>query len=336
MKALLSKTAGDASTLVLEEVAPPKAGPGQVVISVKAAGINFPDALVIQDLYQIRPPRPFAPGMEVAGTVLSVGAGVTRVNPGERVLGIPGWGGCAEQVAVPEANCMRLPSAMSFDDASVLVATYGTSHYALHDRANIQSGEVLLVLGAAGGVGAAAVELGKAAGAKVIAMASSEDKVAFARACGADAGLVYPRGPLDKTQQKDLADAIKAACKSIGVEGVDVVMDAVGGDYAEPALRAINWYGRYLVVGFTAGIPKMPLNLVLLKSCQVVGVLWGAWAAREPEALHTHVEELMKLYLIERIKPRISKRFPLERGGEAIKEVADRKVMGKIVVTVDS
>jgi len=330
MKALLSKTPGGPETLVVDELPAPRPGPTQVVVGVQAVGINYPDVLIIQDLYQARPPRPFAPGAELAGTVLAVGSEVTRLAPGDRVVAVPGWGAAAEQVAVDQAMCVKIPDAMPFDDAAALVATYGTSHYALHARCGLQAGETLLVLGAAGGVGAAAVELGKAAGARVVAAASSAEKVAFAMACGADAGVVYPRGPLDRQQQKTLADDIKAACGG----AADVIYDAVGGEYAEPALRAIGWHGRYLVVGFPAGIPRMPLNLVLLKSCQVVGVLWGAWVARDAAAFAPQVEQLLALYLAGRIRPRISNRYPLERGAEAIRDLADRQAMGKIVLTV--
>jgi NADPH2:quinone reductase len=332
MKALLSKQAGGPETLVLEEVAEPLATPGQVRVSVRACGVNFPDLLIIQDLYQYKPPRPFAPGAEVAGIVDAVGDGVEHVRVGDRVLLSPARGGMAEKAVGPASNCWKIPDAMPFDEAAALLMTYGTSQHALKDRAALRSGETLLVLGAAGGVGLAAVELGKAMGARVIAAASSVEKLALARDRGADEGVQYPVGPLDKTQARALTDRFKAAC---GADGADVIYDGVGGDYTEAALRAIGWQGRHLVVGFTAGIPKLPLNLTLLKSCQVVGVFWGEFTARYP-ALHTaNVAELMTLYLDGRIKPAVTERFPLARGGEAIARLGARQARGKVVVVID-
>ncbi|MDX2238726.1 MAG: NADPH:quinone oxidoreductase family protein [Hyphomonadaceae bacterium] len=328
MRALLSKAVGQPEDLVLEEVPDLVAGPGEIVITIKAAAVNFPDALMVQDMYQFKPPRPFAPGGEVAGVVKSVGEGVTRVKPGDRVLASTGFGGFAEEAKVAEAGRVyAIPDAMPFDEAASLLMTYGTSHYALKDRAAIKPGETLLVLGAAGGVGLAAVELGKAMGATVIAAASSQEKVDFAKAAGADIGLVYPR-TLDKEAQRKLSDDIKR----LGGGGVDVVYDGVGGDYAEPAIRAMNWDGRFLVIGFPAGIPKVPLNLTLLKSCQIVGVFWGAFVARDPKANAENIADLFRLYEQGKIKPRVSKRYPLSRGAEAIRELMDRNAQGKIVV----
>src|SRR5690606_1314684 len=279
LRALLSTRPGGPETLELTELPDPAPGAGEVVVRVRAVGVNYPDVLIIEDRYQFRPERPFAPGGEVAGQVEAVGAGVSNLKPGDRVLAMPGWGGMVERLAVAADRCLKIPDAMPFEEAAAFVMTYGTSYYALKDRAGLKAGEALLVLGAAGGVGAAAVELGKAMGARVIAAASSEDKIAFARQLGADDGLVYPRGELDKAASKALAGAFKTACAP---DGADVVYDAVGGGYAEPALRAMNWNGRYLVVGFPAGIPSIPLNLTLLKSVQIVGVFWGAHVAREP------------------------------------------------------
>jgi NADPH:quinone reductase len=332
MKALLSKQAGGPETLVLEEVAEPLATPGQVRISVRACGVNFPDLLIIQDLYQYKPPRPFAPGAEVAGIVDAVGDGVEHVRVGDRVLLSPARGGMAEKAVGPAGNCWKLPDAMPFDEAAALLMTYGTSQHALKDRAALRPGETLLVLGAAGGVGLAAVELGKAMGARVIAAASSVEKLALARDRGADEGVQYPVGPLDKTQARALTDRFKAAC---GADGADVIYDGVGGDYTEAALRAIGWQGRHLVVGFTAGIPKLPLNLTLLKSCQVVGVFWGEFTARYPALHAANVAELMALYLDGRIKPAVTERFPLARGAEAIARLGARQVRGKVVVVID-
>ena len=332
MKALLSKTVGGPETLVLEDVPAPEAGPGEVVVDVKAVGVNFPDVLMIKDMYQFKPPRPFSPGGELAGVIRAVGAGVTNVKPGDRVMGSSGSGGMAEQVVIGAARVRKFPDAMPFDHAAALLMTYGTSHYALKDRAHMKAGESLLVLGAAGGVGIAAVELGKAMGAKVIAAASTQEKVDFAISCGADAGIVYPAtlDENDKAATKAFSEAIKTA----GGGGVDVIYDAVGGAYAEPSLRAMNWEGRYLVIGFPAGIPKIPLNLTLLTSCQVVGVFWGAAVARDPAGNEANIAELFALYAEGKIKPRVSASFPLARGGEAIAHLADRKAQGKVVVTI--
>jgi NADPH2:quinone reductase len=331
MKAMLSKRAGGPETLELAELPDPTPGPGEVVIAVKACGVNYPDSLIIEDRYQFKPQRPFAPGGEVAGPVEAVGAGVTAFKPGDRVIGSLTWGGMAEKVAVPVARCTPMPEAMPFDEASALVLTYGTSIHALKDRARLKAGETLLVLGAAGGVGLSAVELGKAFGARVIAAASSQEKVDLARRHGADAGVVYPPGPFDKDGARALADLFKGTC---GEKGADVIYDPVGGDYAEAALRAIAWEGRFLVVGFPAGIPRLPLNLTLLKGCQVVGVFWGGFAQRDPKANAANIAELMQLYAKGAIKPVVSERYPLARAGEAIARLAGRQAMGKIVVTM--
>ena len=333
MRALLSKAPGGPETLSLEEVLDPTPHPGQVVIEVKAVGINFPDTLIIEDKYQFRPERPFAPGAEVAGVIDAVGEGVKGLHKGDRVIAVPGWGGLVERIAVPAQSVIKMPDAMSFEEGAALIMTYGTSYYALKDRAGLKPGETLLVLGAAGGVGAAAVELGKAMGARVVAAASTNDKVEFALDLGADNGLIYPSGPMDKAAQKELSGEFKLAT---GRDGADVVYDAVGGDYCEPALRAMDWNGRYLVVGFPAGIPSLPLNLTLLKSVSVVGVFWGAAAARDPAAHAVNMAELMGLYAEGKIRPRVSRTFPLERAGEAIKALGDRQALGKIVVTVES
>ena len=332
MKALLSTEAGGPETLVLEEASPPEAGPGKAVVSVKAVGVNFPDVLIIEDKYQFKPPRPFAPGGEIAGVVKAVGEGVTSVRPGDRVLGSTLWGGRAEEIAADAAALVKIPDSMPFDEAAAFIMTYGTSWHALKDRARLQAGETLLVLGAAGGVGLAAVELGKALGARVIAAASSPEKADLCRARGADVGLVYGRGPLDREGQKQLAEAFKQA---VGPDGAHVVLDVVGGDYAEPALRAIAWEGRYLVVGFSDGaIPRIPLNLPLLKGCAILGVFWGAWLERNPQRHQQNAAELIAMYEAERIKPYVSERFPLARAAEAIERLASRKAVGKIVVTV--
>jgi len=332
MKALLSRQTGGPDTLVLEEIPEPTVGPGQVRIAVRACGVNFPDLLIIQDLYQHKPTRPFAPGGEVAGVVDAVGDGVDKVRPGDRVLMSPVPSGMAEKAVGLATNCWKIPDAMPFDEAAALLLTYGTSQHALQDRAQLQPGETLLVLGAAGGVGLAAVQLGKAMGARVVAAASSADKLALARHHGADDGVQYPTGALDKTAARALTDSFKAAC---GPTGAQVIYDPVGGDYTEAALRAIGWRGRHLVVGFTAGIPKLPLNLTLLKSCQVIGVFWGEFTTRLPKLHAANVSALMALYAEGRIKPAVTERFPLARGAEAIARLGARDARGKVVVMME-
>jgi NADPH2:quinone reductase len=331
MKALLSMRPGPPESLEYADAPDPVAGEGEVVIAVKAAGVNFPDVLIIEDKYQFKPERPFAPGGEIAGVVESVGPGVTNVKVGQRVIGSLGWGGFAEKVKTQAQRVLPIPDAMPFDEASAFILTYGTSYYALKDRGLVKSGEVLLILGAAGGVGVAAIELGKAMGARVIAGVSSEEKAAFARDAGADDAVIYPTGALSKDQSKALAEDFKRACGG----GADVVYDAVGGPYCEPALRAMNWNGRYLVVGFPAGIPTPPLNLTLLKSSSIVGVFWGASTAREPDLHKGNVRDLFKLYGEGKVKPRISARYPLRDGGQAIRALADRKATGKVVLVMD-
>jgi NADPH2:quinone reductase len=331
MKAMLSRAIGGPETLDLADIPEPEAQKGEVLIEVAACGVNYPDSLIIADRYQFKPQRPFAPGGEIAGTIAALGEGVKGLQVGQRVLASTGWGGMAEKVAVEARRCEPIPDAMPFDEAAAFLMTYGTSYYALKDRAALKAGETLLVLGAAGGVGSAAVELGKAMGARVIAAASTPDKVEAARRWGADVGVVYPEGPFDRDGQKKLADLFKAAC---GTSGADVIYDPVGGDYAEASLRAIGWEGRFLVVGFPAGIPKLPLNLTLLKSCQVVGVFWGAFAARDPEGNARNTRELFALYERGAIKPRVSKHFPLEKAGAAIAWLSGRQALGKVVVTV--
>src|SRR3984957_9237162 len=331
MKALLSRNPGGPETLVLEDIPEPAAGPGEVRVAVRACGVNYPDLLIIQDLYQYKPPRPFAPGAEVAGVVDSVGEGVRNVGPGDRVLMSPARSGMAEKAVGPASNCWKIPDAMPFDEAAALLMTYGTSQHALKDRAQLISGETLLVLGAAGGVGLAAVELGKAMGARVVAAASSAEKLALAREHGADEGVQYPVGALDKTQARALTDRFKSAC---GADGAQVIYDAVGGDYTEAALRAIGYQGRHLVVGSPAGIAKLPLNLPLLKSCQIIGVFWGDFTARNPALHAANVGALMALYGEGRIKPAVTERFPLARGAEAIAALGARRVRGKVVVVI--
>ncbi len=332
MKALRSHAPGGPDTLVIDELPSPVPGPGELVVRVHAAAINYPDVLIIEDKYQMRPPRPFAPGGEIAGEVSAVGEGVEGWAIGDRLIAVPGFGGLAQSVAISAKAAFRLPANRSFVDGAALLLTYATSIHALYDRGRLRAGETVLILGAAGGVGLAAIELAKAKGARVIAAVSSEEKAAAATTAGADATMVYPRGPFDRDGQKALAEAFKAA---VGKNGADVIYDPVGGDYTEPALRSIAWEGRYLVVGFPAGIPKLPLNLTLLKSCDVCGVFWGAFAARDPAANAAHVATLFRLWDEGKIAPVVSAIYPLERGGEAIADLAARNAIGKLVVTLD-
>jgi NADPH2:quinone reductase len=331
MKTLLSRAPGGPETLELAEVPDPVAGPGQLLVAVKACAINYPDVLIIEDKYQFRPERPFAPGGEIAGIVEAVGEGVSGWATGDRLIAMLGHGGLSEKVALDAGKAIPMPAERGFAEASALILTYGTTIHALLDRGKLKAGETLLVLGAAGGVGLAAVELGKAFGARVVAAVSSEEKAAAARAAGADAVMIYPRGPFDRDGAKALAQQFKDA---VGGKGADVIYDPVGGDYAEAALRSITWEGRFLVVGFPAGIPKLPLNLTLLKSCDVRGVFWGAFAARDPEANAAHIATLFRLWDEGKIAPKVSRTWPLAEGGEAIAHMAARQAVGKLVVTM--
>jgi NADPH2:quinone reductase len=331
MKAVLSRDPGGPETLTLETVADPVPAKGEVLVAIKACGVNFPDSLRIQDLYQVKIPRPFSPGSEISGVVERLGEGVTGLKVGDRVMGSTGHGGMAEKVAAAAARFAIVPEGMSFEEAATFSSMYNTSYYALVDRASIAPGERLLVLGAGGGVGLAAVELGKALGAYVVAAASTADKLDAAKERGADETVLYPRGPFDRNGQKALAEQFKAIS---GQNGFDVVYDPIGGDYAEAALRSMARNGRFLVVGFTAGIPKIPLNLTLLKSCQIVGVFNGAFAQQEPEKSRANVVEIIALYKAGKIKPYVSKRYPLDKGPDAIALLAARDAVGKVVVTI--
>lgn len=325
MKAVLCKAYGPPESLVVEEIEPLKPGPGQVVISVKACGVNFPDTLIIEGKYQFKPEMPFSPGGEVAGVVKEVGEGVEGTSVGKRVIAFTGWGGFAEEVLVEAEKLIPIPEEMDFVTASAFVMVYGTSHYALKDRAKLRPGETLLVLGAAGGVGLAAVELGKAMGARVIAAASSDEKLAICRQHGADEGINY--------SSEDLKERIKTLSKG---KGVDVIYDPVGGAYSEAALRGMAWEGRYLVVGFAAGdIPRIPLNLTLLKGCSIVGVFWGSFTTRDPLRNQEHLRELMSWFLSGKLQPRISATYPMERAADALNDMRARKITGKAVLLVD-
>ena len=326
MKALLSEAPGGPETLMLRDVPEPVPGPGEVRIRVAACAINYPDVLIIEDRYQFKPPRPFAPGGEVAGAVDAVGEGVS-IAVGTRVLAVTGWGGLAEAIVCPAARALPIPDAMAFETAAAFLLTYGTSWHALMNRAEVRAGETLLVLGAGGGVGLAAVELGVTAGARVIAAVSSEAKARAAREHGADAAIVYPREP----EPRALAAQFKAAC---GPGGADVVYDAVGGAWTEAGLRALGWRGRLLVVGFPGGISAPPLNLTLLKEANVMGVFWGAWTERDPAGHAASVERLLALWGEGKLRPEVSGVLPLARGGEAIAMLARREAVGKVMVRV--
>jgi NADPH:quinone reductase-like Zn-dependent oxidoreductase len=332
MRALLSHAPGGPDTLQLDDVADPQPGPGELLVRVRASAINYPDVLIIEDKYQLKPPRPFAPGGEIAGEIEAVGEGVEGWGLGDRVIAVTGFGGLAEKVVISAKSAFRLPEERSFEEGAALLLTYATSIHALLDRGKLQAGQTLLVLGAAGGVGLAAVELAKAYEARVIAAVSSEEKAQAARDAGAEEAIVYPQGPFDRDGQKALAQLFKGA---VGPAGANVIFDPVGGDYTEAALRSIAWEGRFLVVGFPAGIARLPLNLTLLKSCDVCGVFWGAFAARDPKANAAHVDILFKLWRQGMIAPRISGTYSLEQAGEAIRAVAERRVVGKLVVTLN-
>jgi len=324
MRAILCKAFGPPESLVIEEIASPVPGPGEVVISVKAASVNFPDVLIIENKYQVKPPLPFSPGSELAGLVKAVGQGVTGVATGDRVMAITGYGAFAEEVKTEARRVLPIPAGMDFADAAAFGLTYATSEHALLDRGALRSGETLLVLGAAGGVGLAAIEIGKILGARVIACASTDDKLAVCRAHGADDTINYAT--------EDLRERIKALT---GGHGADLVYDPVGGPYTEPALRAIAWRGRLLVVGFAAGeIPKIPLNLTLLKGCSIVGVFWGEFTRREPQRFAEAMLRLGRWYAEGKLKPHVSETFPLERAADALTRMANRQVKGKIVLTV--
>jgi NADPH:quinone reductase len=332
MKALVSRLPGGPETLVVAELPDPVPGEGQVQVAVRACGVNYADLLVIQDLYQLKPPRPFAPGSEVSDVVTAVGNGVDRVAIGDRVVLAPVHDGMAALAVGDARDCWKIPDSMPFDEAAAFLLNYVTSYHALKHRGQLRAGQTLLVLGAGGGVGLAAVELGKCLGARVIAAVSSEDKLRLAEECGAASGVIYPVGPLDKADARALTQRFKAAC---GQDGAHVIYDAIGGQYSEAALRAIAWHGHFLVIGFPAGIPAIPLNLPLLKGCHIVGVFIGDEIARDRDTHERNVQDLFELYCQGRIRPTVSERFPLARGGDAIARLGARAARGKLVVTLD-
>jgi NADPH2:quinone reductase len=322
MKAILCSRLGGPGDLALAEVPDPAAGPGEAVVAVKAVALNFFDTLIIAGKYQVKPAMPFSPAAEFAGVVESVGAGVTEFAVGDRVLGYIGYGAARERVAAPAAKLVKIPDALDFDHAAGLCVTYGTTLHALKDRAALKKGETLAVLGASGGVGLAAIEIGKLMGARVIACASSDEKIAFAKQHGADDGINYT------------ADDLKQALRKVtGGRGADVIYDPVGGTYAEAALRAIAWKGRFLVIGFAAGeIPKLPLNLVLLKGCAVIGVYWGAFTEREPENNRANMAQLVDWCAQGKLSSHVHAVYPLEQTARALNDIAARKVMGKTIL----
>ncbi len=323
MRAILCKEYGPAEKLVIEDVASPQAKGTGVKVRVRAAGLNFPDTLIIEGKYQIKPPMPFSPGGEMAGEVIAVGEKVSRFKPGDRVMGLTGYGAFAEEVVVAEANLLPVPPSMSDEEAAAFTMVYGTSYHALKQRAALKAGETLLVLGASGGVGLSAVELGKIMGAHVIAAASSDEKLAVAREAGADELVNYTEQPL------------KEAVKKLARNGVDVVYDPVGGDFTEQALRCMGWEGRHLIIGFAAGdIPRIPANLPLLKGCSVVGVFWGSFTMKDPAASAENMKELLTMYEKGQLHPRISQVFPFESYVEALNALTGRKAKGKIVLKV--
>lgn len=324
MKAVLCKAFGPAESLVLEDISSPEPKKNEILLDVYAAGVNFPDTLIIDGKYQFKPPFPFSPGGEAVGVVAAVGEKVQHVKPGDRVMALTGWGSFAEQVAVPGYNVMPIPAGMDFETAAAFGMTYGTSMHALKQRANLQPGETLLVLGASGGVGLAAVEIGKAMGARVIAAASSAEKLEVAKRAGADELIDYSASSL-KEEVKKLT----------GGQGADVIYDPVGGDLFDEAIRSIAWNGRLLVVGFASGrIPELPVNLALLKGAAVVGVFWGSFAQRQPQDNLANFQQLFAWHAEGKLKPLVSQTFPLERAADAINALGQRKAVGKVVVKI--
>jgi NADPH2:quinone reductase len=322
MKAILCSQFCEPDDLVLTDIEDPVAADGQVVIAIKAAALNFFDILMIQGKYQIKPPFPFSPAAEVAGVIESIGGGVTGLKVGDRVVASVGHNGAREKIAVPAASTVKIPDNLDFDRAAGVIITYGTALHALEDRASPKPGETLAVLGAAGGTGLAACELGKLLGLKVIACASSDEKLEFAKKHGADIGLNYAT--------EDLKEGLKRLTDG---KGVDIIFDPVGGKYAEASLRAIAWEGRFLVIGFAAGdIPKMPLNLALLKGCDIRGVFWGAWVRQNPEKNRANLEKLVKWASEGKISSHVDRTFPLAKTADALKVLAGRQAMGKVIL----
>ncbi len=326
MKAVLCKAFGEPDTLVVEEIDSPSVTGGEVKIRVRACGVNFPDALIVQGLYQVKPPFPFSPGLEVSGDVIEIGAGVDNVRVGDRVIATMMYGGYAEEIVVPAAMVVAMPSSMSYEHGAAFPVVYGTSHVALSHRGKLQADETLLVLGAAGGVGLTAVELGKLMGAKVIAAASTPEKLALTQQYGADDIIQYTT--------ENLRDRVKELTNG---KGADVVYDPVGGDMFDMAVRRVAWEGRYLVIGFASGrIPELPVNLPLLKNASIVGVYWGAYLMNDPSVIRKSFQQLLTWYAEDKLKPHIHKTFPIDDAPSAILELTERRAMGKVLITMDS
>jgi NADPH2:quinone reductase len=322
MKAILCTRFGGPDDLEFADLPDPKPGPGEVVVAVKSAALNFFDTLIIAGKYQLKPPFPFSPASEFAGVIEAVGEGVSALAPGDRVLGYGGFGAARQKVELSAQRVVKIPDTLDFDRAAGITVIYGTTLHALKDRARLSAGETLAVLGASGGTGLAAIELGKLMGARVIACASSDDKLAFCKERGADDGINYARD--------DLKDALRRVTSG---KGVDVIYDPVGGPYAEAALRSIAWQGRFLVIGFAAGeIPKIPLNLALLKGCDILGVFWGSFIERDPKGHQANMAELVRYAAEGRISAHVHATYPLEDTPAALKAIADRKVMGKVIL----
>ena len=332
MKAIVCKQFGPPSSLVFEDVEVPELKQSQILVDVHSAGVNFPDTLIIQDKYQVKPPLPFSPGGEISGTISAMGESVKGWNIGDEVISLVGYGGFREQVIVGPMQIFKKPSSMDFTTASCFTLTYGTSHYALKDRAQLKEGETLLVLGAAGGVGISAIEIGKAIGAKVVAAASSDDKLDVCKKYGADEVINY--GGYDLTDKDQIKEFRSDIAKTSGGKGPDVIYDPVGGNFTEPALRSIAWGGRFLVIGFASGpIPKIPLNLYLIKGCSAVGVFWGQFTALEPQNHLANMEQLTKWHEEGKLKAPVTKVLPLEQAKDALEMILARKAKGKIALT---
>lgn len=331
MKAWLSHQPGGPESLVLEDIAEPVPDAGQILVRVLAVGINYPDALLIRDQYQVKAPRPFAPGAEFSGIVESVGVDAKHFKVGSPVMGRCGWGALAQRIVIDHARCIRLPSGISPVDAAGFMFVYATGYHALRDVGQLRSGETVLVLGAAGGVGSAVVDLARALGARVVVAVSSKEKLDYALSRGATNGIVYPATLSDSAAQRELSQALK---ELVGSEGSDLVFDPVGGQYSEPALRTLKPGGRHLVVGFPAGIPHLPLNLVLLKRCKVLGVDWRGFALSDPGANERNIESLFALWHEGLIQPHVSHSFSFEAAPDAIQTVEHRQAIGKIIVSV--
>ena len=333
MKALLCKKFSAVENLTWEDVPDPYPQDGEVIIEIKAAALNFPDYLIVQGLYQSKPPLPFSPGSEGAGTISAIGNNVTEYKVGDRVSFMSGWGAFCEKIAVNQKQVIKIPATITFELAAATQLAYGTSYHALIQRGNLTENDEILILGASGGVGLAALDIAKAFNARVVAGISSEEKAVVCKNYGADDVVIYGTEKLDTEGQKALSAQFKEKSQK---GGYDIIYDPIGDCYAEPALRTINWKGRYLVIGFAAGeIPRIPLNLALLKGCAIVGVFWGSFTSHEPQQNVKNIIEISKLIAIGKINPYISKSIPMESAKDAIQMIGERKVVGKVVLAND-